>query len=229
VPVSTAGALNLWQGNTTLTREEVYERYWSVRGRIAKYEFARAQGIEAIRARQPFWIFEKLRDEMPNFWEADSQALVHMRRGAYDVAFRFPVALAATVLVLVPYFVVLAGFVAGLAAFPRERLPLLLLAFLLFTNALHVVTHGYARYRLPVLPVLFMVAGFAWSRMRDPEALPSTPRGRLLAAAVAVSLLLSLAPSLRLLLRPGAIVSEDVRSGVGSAPDPAGADESPNR
>lgn len=229
VPVSTAGALNLWQGNATLTREEVYERYWAVRGRIAKYEFARAQGIAAIRERQPLWIFEKLRDEMPHFWEADSQALVHMRRGAYDVAVRFPAALAATIVVLVPYFAVLAGFVVGLLAFPRERLPLLLLGFLVFSNALHVATHGYARYRLPVLPVMFMVAGFAWSRMRDPEAPVASPRGRLLAAAAAIVLLVSLVPSLRLLLRPGAIVSEDVRSGVVSPREPAGADEGPER
>ena len=41
VPVSTAGALNLWQGNTRLSRQEVYEEYWAVRGRIPKYEHAR--------------------------------------------------------------------------------------------------------------------------------------------------------------------------------------------
>ena len=36
VPVSTAGALNLWQGNTRLSRQEVYEEYWAVHGSIAE-------------------------------------------------------------------------------------------------------------------------------------------------------------------------------------------------
>src|SRR5207245_1750453 len=69
VPVSTAGALNLWQGNATISREEVYEQYRAVRGRIEKYRLARQKGLEAIWARQPAWFFEKLRQEMPNFWE----------------------------------------------------------------------------------------------------------------------------------------------------------------
>src|SRR5262249_43033102 len=58
VPVSTAGALNLWQGNTRLSREEVYEQYWAVHGRIEKYRFARAEGLKAIAERQPGWFFE---------------------------------------------------------------------------------------------------------------------------------------------------------------------------
>jgi hypothetical protein len=73
VPVSTSGALNLWQGNTRLTRQEVYEEYWAVHGRIPKYEHARQRAIEAIRDRQPLWILEKLRDEMPAFWAAHGQ------------------------------------------------------------------------------------------------------------------------------------------------------------
>ena len=83
VPVSTAGALNLWQGNTRLSREQVYEEYWAVRGRIAKYEHARSRAIEAILERQPLWIFEKLRSELPEFWEAHGQPIVHIERGAY--------------------------------------------------------------------------------------------------------------------------------------------------
>ena len=74
VPVSTSGALNLWQGNTRMTREQVYEEYWAVHGRIAKYEHARRRGIEAVLERQPWWIFEKLRDEMPEYWAAHGAA-----------------------------------------------------------------------------------------------------------------------------------------------------------
>ena len=83
VPVSTAGGLNLWQGNARLSREEVYALYTQVPGRIEKYRYARRMGLAAIAARQPGWIFEKLRDELPRFWEPDSLALAHLRREAY--------------------------------------------------------------------------------------------------------------------------------------------------
>jgi hypothetical protein len=218
VPVSTAGALNLWQGNAMLSRQEVYEQYWAVHGKIAKYELARAKGLEAIRARQPWWIFEKLRDEMPSFWEADSQALVHLRKGAYAEV-RPGAAYAATFVVLAPYLLVLALSVAGLTRLSLGRLPILLLAFLVYYNLIHVATHGYARYRLPALPVLFILAGGAWARGREHprEAVPA--RRRLLVAVVGMALAVSLAPSLRLLLRPGALVDENARYGPGPGPD----------
>lgn len=198
VPVSTAGALNLWQGNTRLSRQEVYERYWAVRGRIEKYRFAQRMGLRAILERQPLWLFEKLRDEMPMFWEADSQALVHIRRGAYG-AVAPGRALLASAVVLLPYFAVLAVFVLGLLIAPLTRASGLLLGFLAYYNLLHVVTHGYARYRLPALAVLFLwgAAGLVAWRRRPPRA-PSRRR-RLAAAVVALGLLLSLLPSLRLL------------------------------
>jgi Dolichyl-phosphate-mannose-protein mannosyltransferase len=218
VPVSTAGALNLWQGNTTLSRQEVYEQYWAVHGKIAKYEFARAQGLRAIGERQPWWIFEKVRDEMPNFWEADSQALVHLRRGAYAEV-RPGTAYAVTFVVLGPYLLVLAASVAALATLPRTRLPIFLVAFLAYYNLIHVATHGYARYRLPALPVLFILAGWTFARWRERSraALPGWRWG--VVAASSAVLVASLAPSLRLMLRPGALVDENARYPPGAGPD----------
>ena len=195
VPVSTAGALNLWQGNARAGRQEVYEEYWAVRGRIAKYEYARRKGIEAVLERQPWWLFEKLRDEMPEFWAAHAQPIVHLERGAYGSVPR-RLALAAIAVVLVPYLAALALFVAGLAFLPRGRLTMLLLGFLVYYVLLHVATHGYPRYRLPSLPVVFLFAA------HGAVALASRPRpasgrpGRRLAAVAAVVLALSLAPSL---------------------------------
>jgi hypothetical protein len=210
VPVSTAGALNLWQGNTRLSRQEVYEQYWAVHGRIAKYRFARQKGIEAILERQPWWIFEKLWNEMPEYWAAHGQPVVHLERGAYgDVPRR--VALAAIAVVLAPYLAVLLLFVAGIAALPRSRAVLLLLLFLGYYVMLHVATHGYPRYRLPSLPVLFLVAAHGWAFWRSPApsirpggpAPSARPRGRLDrphllgAIAVALALAFSVGPSLK--------------------------------
>ena len=215
VPVSTAGALNLWQGNTRLSRQEVYEQYWAVHGRIEKYHFARQKGIEAIAQRQPFWLFEKLGSEMPTFWEADGQPLVHIRRGAYGEV-RPLRALLASGVVLLPYLSVLALFVLGLVLVPLTRGSGLLLAFLAYYNLLHVATHGYARYRLPALPVLFLLgaAGIvAWSRRPRPAV---SRAWTAVAGAVALVLLLSLVPSLGLLVHrawgqpdPGDRVTEE--------------------
>jgi 4-amino-4-deoxy-L-arabinose transferase-like glycosyltransferase len=198
VPVSTAGALNLWQGNTRMSRQEVYEEYWAVRGRIQKYEHARRRGFEAIWARQPLWLLEKLRDEMPMFWEADSQPLVHIRRGAYGRV-PGPFALAASAVVLVPYLAVLAAFVAGLAVVPLNRGSVLLLGFIAYYTLLHVATHGYARYRLPVMPALFLFAGAALAGWRSGERFLVSARRRAAAGLVGLVLLGSLVPSLRLL------------------------------
>jgi hypothetical protein len=219
VPVSTAGALNLWQGNTRLTRQEVYERYWAVRGRIAKYEYAREMGLRAIRDRQPFWFFEKLRDEMPNFWEADSQALVHLRRGAYGTV-RPALAVVATAVLVGPYLVVLTLFAVGLARLPSTRVSLLLAAFLGYYLLIHVATHGYARYRLPVVPALLLLAAAAVAGEHAPS-LAKGPR-RLVLGVVALVLGLSLAPSLIHLTRLPSVVSENARFGL---PDPGSPEE----
>lgn len=200
IPVGTAGSLNLYQGNAPLSREEVYARYYAVQGRIEQHRWAREQGIKAILDRQPRWLFEKLRDEMPNYWEADSQAVIHVKRGAYGPVAPWA-AVAAAVVVLLPYLVTLGCFVAGIAAASWERLRLLPLLFLLYYNAIHVVSHGYARYRLPSMPVVFLFAAAAWVAWRAGAYPALSPRRRLLALALCVVLGLSLIPSFRLNLQ----------------------------
>jgi 4-amino-4-deoxy-L-arabinose transferase-like glycosyltransferase len=194
VPVSTSGALNLWQGNARLSRQEVYDRYAAIHGRIEKYEYARRMGFQAIRERQPAWIAEKLAGEMPLFWEADSLALVHIKRGAYGEVAPWVGAAVASV-VLVPYLLALALLVWGVAAAPVSRATLLLLAFLVYYNAIHVATHGFARYRLPVMPVIFLFAAWALTELRAGRR-SLAPGRALLAAALGLVLAASVAPSL---------------------------------
>ena len=174
----------------------MYEQYWAVHGRIEKYRFARQKGIEAILERQPWWLLEKLRDEMPEYWAVHGQPVVHLERGAYGDLPR-AVDLSLIAIVLAPYVAVLALFVAGVAALPRHRAVSLLLVFLAYYVMLHVATHGYPRYRLPSLPVLFLVGGQGWAFWRArPRAV--VDRAHLLAAAaVALVLALSVGPSLK--------------------------------
>lgn len=196
VPVATSGGLALFQGNARLTRQEVYDRYEAVHGRIEQYRFARAEGWKAIRDRQPAWALEKLRDQMPNFWEADSLALIHIKRGAYGPV-PPAVAVAAALVILVPYLALLAGFVVGVALLPLDRTRGLLLGLLLCYNALHVATHGFARYRLPVMPVLFLFAAAGFVAWRGRALAAGTTR-RAAAVALTLLLLLCLVPSVRM-------------------------------
>jgi len=195
VPVSTAGALNLWQGNTRQDRQQVYDEYHAVHGKIAQYQHARRRGIEAVLQRQPLWILEKLRDEMPEFWAANAQPIVHLERGAYGEVPRGE-AWTAIAVVLLPYLLLLVLFVGGIAWLPRRRLSTLLVGFLVFYTLLHVATHGYPRYRLPAMPVLFLVGAHGWAAWRS-RPRPATGRGHALAAVlVAAALAASVAPSL---------------------------------
>ncbi len=195
VPVSTAGGLNLWQGNAPQSREEIYALYAEVPGRIEKYRHARSMGLAAIAARQPGWIVEKLRDEMPRFWEADSLALAHLRREAYGPASALAYRLAWLACFL-PYLCVLASFVAGVTRAPLGRSQALLLGFAAYYTLLHVATHGFARYRLPLMPTLFVYAAFAWVAWREGPTRPLETRRLLLGALLALVLGASLVTSL---------------------------------
>lgn len=195
VPVSTAGALNLWQGNAGLERQEVYDLYAAVHGRIEKYRYARHMGLVAIWSRQPGWLFEKLRDEMPLFWEADSLALVHIRRGAYGPVSP-AIGTATAFVILAPYLVALAFFVLGLAATRMGRAQTLLLGFLVYYNLLHVATHGFARYRLPVMPIVFLFAAHGFLAWRAGQLRLLDGRRWGIAFVAAAVLALSVGPSL---------------------------------
>jgi hypothetical protein len=195
VPVSTAGGQNLFQGNARIPRDQTYVMVDAVRGRIEQYRYARDMGLQAIRDRQPAWLFEKLAEQMPMFWEAESMALIHVKRGAYG-AVPPSAARAAAVVLLVPYLVVLALFVAGVASSPVTRAGALLLGFLVYYNLIHVVTHGFNRYRLPVMPIVFAFAAAGWLAVRGRPPVPWTVRRRSCAAALGVALGASVLPSL---------------------------------
>ena len=195
VPVSTAGGQNLFQGNTDIPRDVTYQMVDAVPGRIEQYHYARRMGLESIRARQPWWILEKLREQMPMFWEADSMALIHVQRKAYGEASP-AAALAVAVAMLLPYLAALVLFVVGLAALSPTRARLLLLGFLAYYNLIHVVTHGFNRYRLPIMPIVFLVGASALAAWREGGFRLSGPR-RALLAVLALAFALVLAPSLR--------------------------------
>lgn len=192
IPVSTGGGLNLYQGNALLSRDEVYGEYYAREGKVEQFQWARAAGIKAIWNRQPAWAFEKIRDEGPRLFEVDSLALIHLRRGAYgDVSCAAYRRVAA--ILLVPWLLIGTGTVMALPRLSLRRGHLLLLGLLVAYLLLHIATHGFSRYRLPVLPVFVLLA--ASLTEVDSRAIRTWRRG-LLRVGLAISLSLLWAPSL---------------------------------
>ena len=192
IPVSTGGGLNLYQGNAELPRGEVYHQYYANEGKVEQYQWARTEGIKAIWRRQPGWLLEKIRDEGPRLAELDSLALIHLRRRAYEDptcdAYRGVAAI-----VLIPWILVAVGSVVALARAPVNRRTVLLVGLLTAYLLLHIATHGFSRYRLPVIPAFMILAG----SLGDVDCrIGRTALRRLLMIGLAVALALLWATSL---------------------------------
>ena len=178
VPVSTFGPLNLWQGNAGLDRDEMYRQSDAVEGPIAQYHLAWTRAREVIRARQPTWILEKLRAELPAFFEPWSEALSFVDDGVYG-----PVSAAGRrvidALLLPPYMAVVLLGVPALSLFGWTRPRALLVIFFAYYVAIHVFAYGAHRFHLPLLPILLI-----WSvALLTPGEPTQKTRGRLVAAA----------------------------------------------
>ncbi len=187
IPVSTGGGLNLYQGNAPLSRNEVYNEYYANEGKVSQYQWARTAGLKVIWERQPAWIFEKIRDEGPRLAELDSLALIHIRRGAYgEVActtYR-----GAALIVLVPWILIAMASVVAIARARLDRPMVLLLGLLGAYLLLHIATHGFSRYRLPVLPG-FMILAATLLEPSNRAPLSGVRRGLLAVLALALALL----------------------------------------
>lgn len=167
IPVSTMGASNLWQGNVPITHLEVHATLGEASGAVERDRLARKLAWEAIRARQPLWIFEKLGGQMPEFWKAGSEILDHYlgRRACGAVA--PTAALALEALVVLPYLVLLGLSLLGLARLRPAAGAALLLVMLAAYNLAHVVAYATTRFRMPVLPVVFLLAALALVAPRE--------------------------------------------------------------
>jgi hypothetical protein len=196
VPVSTMGALNLWQGNTRLTHLQIYEVLATKGGPIEQDRYCRAMAWETIAARQPAWILEKLRSEMPEFWKAGSEVLDHLvgRRACGPLAVAILVAI--ELLVVLPYLAVLALSLVGLARVRFSGPAWLLLILLVAYNAAHVAAYATTRFRLPVLPVVFMFAAAPLVGSREGGLHPLRGWRVALLAALALATLATLAPGM---------------------------------
>jgi hypothetical protein len=158
VPVATRATFNVWLGNTTEPWDQVYREYHETPGGpVAQSRHALDEATRCIWDRQPTWILEKLAHEIPAFFGINDHVVIHVQRGAYalPLAARWLV-LATTAL---PFLAVVGLALPGFVAVYRERYGSLLIGFCVFYLGLHVVAFASTRFRLPVLPVLFLLAG----------------------------------------------------------------------
>jgi len=200
IPVSTMGGSNLWQGNVPLTHLEVHATLDRHQDPVERDREARKLAWQVIRARQPWWIFEKLGEQMPEFWKAGSEILDHLAgREACGV---LPPSTIRRVelLVVLPYLVVLAPFLVGLARVRWSAGAVLMLVLLVAFNLAHVVAYATTRFRLPILPVVFCFAAAAVLGRGDGSLVPLRGWRLALLVALTVVAVLVLAPGLDELL-----------------------------
>ncbi len=172
IPVSTMGGSNLWQGNVKLTHLEVHATLDETKDPVERDRRARKLAWEAIRARQPGWIFEKLGEQMPEFWKAGSEILDHVLSRAPCRPMSAAEQKVLEVAVVGPYLAVLALSIAGLARARPGSGAAFLLVVLGAWNLAHVVAYATTRFRLPVLPVLFLFAAAAAAGERHSRLAP---------------------------------------------------------
>jgi len=199
IPVSTMGGLNLWQGNTTLTHLQIYEVLATKGGPVEQDRYCREMAWKTIAERQPVWILEKLRSEMPEFWKPSSEVLDHLvgreACGPLPAERLVPIEL----LLVTPYVLSLAVFLVGLARLRFSGAAWLLLLLLAAYNAAHVVAYATTRFRLPALPVLFMVGAALVVERREGTLRPLRWVGAVLLVVLALAALATLAPGLEAL------------------------------
>ncbi len=194
IPVSLMGARTFWEASARQHAEviEAYAEVERAEGPLAAYRHAWREGLASLRARQPWWLFEQIGEQLPRFWTASNMIIMHLERRAYG---QVPVWAARGVLLLtvLPHVLVTSVFLLGLAAMPGSPPRALLLLFLAFDQTIHVLTVGHPRFRLPVLPLVFLFAAAAlvdWRRGR----LRWTPARRVLALLLLLAFGLCLVP-----------------------------------
>lgn len=171
LPLATRGSLNLWKGNTDLPWPEVHRRYGLVADELEKHRFATREAWRGIRARQPGWILRKTVREIPELWGVNNLVIIHLQNEAYG-PLPPSVVRAVSLVTIVPYVALLALAARGLAWLRPSRISALLIGFLACYTALHIVAFGFPRFRLPAMPIVFLLAASGWRRLPGVPGVP---------------------------------------------------------
>lgn len=179
------------------TDRPVYAEYGTL-GPVEGPRKAFAQAIREATGHPPAWYPRKLWRETTAFWGVNNLSVIHLQNEAYGPLHPWTNRLAGALSVL-PYLALVALAVLGAAGTGLDRGRVLLLGFAVGYSLLHAVAFGFPRFRLPLLPILFLLAAEAWIRLREGPALGG--RRRLCAVVLALAAAGVLAPSLAALWR----------------------------
>jgi 4-amino-4-deoxy-L-arabinose transferase-like glycosyltransferase len=197
IPVSTMGGLNLWQGNTrTLNHLQIYDILEGIDGPVAQDRYCKRMAWKSIRDRQPLWVFEKLGAQMPQFWRAGSEIVDQMVWREACGPLSAPTRILLEVVTVGPYLLLLGLFLVGLCRVRWNAGGGLLVVVLAAYNAAHVVALATTRYRLPVVPVVIVVAAALLVGLRDGGLHPLQGWRRALFLGLLLAAASTLAPTL---------------------------------
>lgn len=162
-------------------------RYFSDPDELRREAFAREVALREIREQQPWWLFAKLRHNLPKLFGTEGQLRRFEREGWLPDAYQaLGARLASLEFAAYVVFMLIATPAIWLVAGRGEK-PLFAGA-ILFLVALHVVANAVARFRVPLLPLFAVYTG--------PWLMGSSVRARwwnfrLVAAAASVLLFLA--------------------------------------
>jgi hypothetical protein len=163
---------------------------------VAQDRYCRQLAWQTIAARQPAWILEKLAEQMPEFWKAGSEVLDHLvgreACGALTTRALVPIEL----LLILPYLALLVLLAVGLARLRFGAGAGLLLLLLAAYNAAHVVAYATPRFRLPAMPVVFLMGAAVLSARAEGLLLPLRGRRALLLVVLLATAVALVAPGL---------------------------------
>lgn len=192
VPVANRGNIRILLGNSDRPWEEIFSEY-SRFGPVEGPRRALAEGLREAWSHPLPWYPRKAFRELAAYWGVNNLSVIHLEKEAYGPLPAQARRLAAA-LTIVPYLALVALAVVGAAGTRLDRARVLVLGFALLYTLMHVVVFGFPRFRLPVLPVLFLLAAEAWTRLR--EGPPLGRRRTLAAVAFALVAAALLFPSL---------------------------------
>jgi hypothetical protein len=183
IPVATRGSLHLLLGNTDRPWEEVRSEF-RLDDPVEGNRWAFREALREATSHPPSWYSRKVVRDLVGFWGVNSLPVIHLEYEAYGglspSAARFAAALS-----IAPYLVLMGFAVLGLAGSRLDRPRLLVYGFSLGYLLMHHLAFGFPRFRMPLVPVLFVLAAEARVRLR--EGPPLSSRRRLAAATLAVA------------------------------------------
>jgi 4-amino-4-deoxy-L-arabinose transferase-like glycosyltransferase len=116
----------------------------------------------------PFQTLQRDGAKFFHFWQLERELIAGLNQGFWGGGNQLAVLLAA-VLILASYTVVTLAAVGGAMLQPPRawRLHLFLLLVIAYICGIHTLVFAHSRYHLPLMPLLFVYAGAAWTGRAD--------------------------------------------------------------